>query len=47
MKYKSALLQIKSEIESEKKSMTSEMSKMDQIISAVEKAIKWNTGDIF
>lgn len=47
MKYKSALLQIKSEIESEKKSMTSEISKMDQIISAVEKAIKWNTGDIF
>ena len=47
MTYKSSLLQIKSDIESEKKSMKTEMSKMDDISGAVEKAIKWNTGDIF
>ncbi len=47
MTYKSSLLQIKTNIESEKKSMKSEMSKMNDISEAVGKAIKWNTGDIF
>ena len=47
MKYKSMLIQIKTDIQNEKKNMKQEYSQMDQITGAVEKAIKWNTGDIF
>ena len=47
LQYKSILLQIKSDIENEIKSMKTEQSNIGTVIDAVSKAIKWNSGDIF
>ncbi len=47
LQYKSELLQIRSQIKSEMKDMKTEMKGNKQIISATEKAIKGNLGDIF
>ena len=47
LQYKSTLYQVRSGIQSEIKEMKDQMKVVAQIEGAVEKAIKWNIGDIF